>query len=316
MAADGDADAYIQGCVQLANTPSGITAGQADDVLGPQVPGWQMRGDSSIELSWWDLFVLWHYVSMELPTQGQGSNRAHGGPVFLPWHRMFLLRLEQTLQTVLGMPDFGLPYWDWAADRELDSSLWSPDRLGANGGEVTEGAVGQLRVRLNVGATPSTGRFLAVGQPRPINREAGVDIAELPTKADVAACLQQGSYDEPTWDTGTADGLRNRLEGWTPNPPGLHNRVHVWVGGDMSPGTSPNDPVFYLNHCNADRIWEAWMVRTPAGRTYAPNGTAGANVPGHNLNDRMVALLDEALTPAQVLDPAAWYDYDDLQVEQ
>ena len=28
----------------------------------------------------------------------------------------------------------------------------------------------------------------------------------------------------------------------------------------MAPATSPNDPVFYLNHCNVDRIWEAWLV--------------------------------------------------------
>ena len=23
----------------------------------------------------------------------------------------------------------------------------------------------------------------------------------------------------------------------------------------------PNDPVFYLNHCNVDRIWEGWMQK-------------------------------------------------------
>ena len=35
--------------------------------------------------------------------------------------------------------------------------------------------------------------------------------------------------------------------------PRLRNLVHVWVGRDMSPGSSPNDPVFFLNHCNVDR---------------------------------------------------------------
>ena len=28
-------------------------------------------------------------------------------------------------------------------------------------------------------------------------------------------------------------------------------------------------PVFYLNHCNVDRIWEAWLVNE--GRTYVPS---------------------------------------------
>lgn len=319
LAAGGDGEAFVQGCVQLADTATGITARQVNDALGPQVPNWRMRGDGAIELSWWDLFVLWHYVAMELPTQGRGSNRAHGGPVFLPWHRLFLLRLEQALQDVLGSPDFGLPYWDWARDRQLDSPLWDSNRLGANRGEVTEGALGQLRIRLTGRSSAGTGGFLEVHEPRPITRQAGLDprFPELPTKAAVAACLEAGTYDEPSWDIDTTGGLRNRLEGWTPDPPGLHNLVHVWVGGDMGPGTSPNDPVFYLNHCNVDRIWEAWMVRSGAGRTYAPDGSDGsASSPGHNLNDPMVALLDEALTPAQILDPAQWYDYDDLQVEQ
>jgi tyrosinase len=83
----------------------------------------------------------------------------------------------------------------------------------------------------------------------------------------------------------------------------------------MGPGTSPNDPVFYLNHCNVDRIWEAWMART-AGRIYAPDGsTADSNSPGNNLNDPMVALIGDSLTPADVLDLGALYDYDNLDVE-
>ena len=49
----------------------------------------------------------------------------------------------------------------------------------------------------------------------------------------------------------------------------MHNLVHRWVGGSMGPGTSPNDPVFFLHHCNVDRIWvslahwECWKhIRT------------------------------------------------------
>jgi hypothetical protein len=60
---------------------------------------------------------------------------------------------------------------------------------------------------------------------------------------------------------------------------------------------------------------EAWMVRV-VGRTYAADGTSpSSNSPGHNFNDPMVALIDGTLTPAEVLDPGARYDYDSLQVE-
>jgi tyrosinase len=68
--------------------------------------------------------------------------------------------------------------------------------------------------------------------------------------------------------------------------------VHVWVGGDMGPGTSPNDPVFYLNHCNADRIWEEWMAHR--GRLYEPDDTADASLFRQRLNDPLLSMLTQA----------------------
>jgi tyrosinase len=64
-------------------------------------------------------------------------------------------------------------------------------------------------------------------------------------------------YDAFPWDP-NSEGFRNEFEGWF-NGPGMHNRVHVWIGGDMGPASSPNDPVFYLNHCKVDRIWAGWQ---------------------------------------------------------
>jgi tyrosinase len=52
------------------------------------------------------------------------------------------------------------------------------------------------------------------------------------------------------------------------------------------------------------------MVRE--GPTYRPtDGDPGAPQ-GHRLNDQMVALLGDPLTPAEVLDPSDWYVYDQL----
>ena len=90
LASDDDREAYLRGCMLLANTPSGSTALDVHRILQPQVPGWAMRGDGSVELSMWDLFTLWHYVAMGLPTAGVNTNRAHGGPVGLPWARVVL----------------------------------------------------------------------------------------------------------------------------------------------------------------------------------------------------------------------------------
>ena len=89
----------------------------------------------------------------------------------------------------------------------------------------------------------------------------------------------------------------------------MHNRVHVWVGGDMLPGTSPNDPVFFLNHCNIDRIWESWMTKN--GRIYRPTMTASADLLGQRIDDP-ISSPDSTTTPRAVLDVSSVYSYDVL----
>lgn len=41
-------------------------------------------------------------------------------------------------------------------------------------------------------------------------------------------------------------------------------KVHVWVGGEMgAPSSAANDPVFWLHHCNVDRLWDVWQQANP-----------------------------------------------------
>ncbi|WP_159834196.1 tyrosinase family protein [Burkholderia sp. 8Y] len=41
-----------------------------------------------------------------------------------------------------------------------------------------------------------------------------------------------------------------------------HNPVHDIIGGYMADiASAPNDPIFYLHHCNIDRLWNAWSRR-------------------------------------------------------
>ena len=42
---------------------------------------------------------------------------------------------------------------------------------------------------------------------------------------------------------------------------GLHGNVHVKVGGPLNMGSvewAANDPVFWMHHCNIDRLWASW----------------------------------------------------------
>lgn len=310
-------DRYLEACVALDEADSGVSVDRARRVLARVVPSLRLQGTGN--LSYWDLFVLWHVAAMELPLGGGGRNAAHSGPIFLPWHRHFMILLEQWMQIVLDDPDFGLPYWDWAADGDLPAanqagtSLWGSRGIGDTNGAVVSGLCGRMRVRLI--QNPIDRSISVVNRPlrRAVGEEFRPEFRTLPNRASVRVALNQASYDAFPWDA-DSPGHRSILEGWEPAAPNrlvdLHNLVHVWIGGDMGPGTSPNDPVFFLNHCNVDRIWEAWMVQN--GRNYSPGPNQGPQ--GHSLNSAMFTLLGESRTPADVLDPAQWYSYDSLVV--
>ena len=265
----------------------------------------------------YDTFIERHHHSMMTATPWGTEtpnpnirNVAHRGPAFLPWHRYFCRELELLLQT--KKPNLTLPYWDWSADA-ADSSgapLWNtnPAQRIYVGGDGT-----------GVGGTVTTGPFagwtalvegaggMFVPRPGGILRELGDDTfgaPDFPTQAQVDDVVNNmTNYDSSPWRTSSTNSFRNRLEGWVSTLPGesgvhLHNRVHVWVGGDMGPGTSPNDPVFFLHHCNVDRLWALWQHAHPAS-SYLP---ASGGPAGHNLDDLMQHLTTAGATPAASLD--------------
>jgi tyrosinase len=45
---------------------------------------------------------------------------------------------------------------------------------------------------------------------------------------------------------------------------GIHNSVHVWIGGTM--GQIPwaaYDPIFWAHHVMIDRLWRLWQLHHP-----------------------------------------------------
>jgi tyrosinase len=301
--------------------------GYAEGILALKAEGTGVMSNSvgiqgaAIELSTYDLFVLWHTWAMSVftpPSEGD-RNAAHRGPVFLPWHRFMMILLEGQLQRVLGNPDFGLPYWSWTGDDE-NSLLWADDCIGGDGDPgqrfaVTTGpfsASSQFRVNI---ATNSNGDLMTVR--RPLRRRFDVPLG-LPTQDELEAALANGDYDVAPWKaSGDTVSFRNLVEGWIPaeTQPHLHNRVHVWVGGDMLPASSPNDPVFYLNHCNVDRIWSAWLENADEPR-YAPDQSASEDLFRHRIDDPLYSIFtaddDNRWTPRRMLDVGEIYSYDSL----
>ena len=215
----------------------------------------------------YDQFVLRHANAV--------MDAIHRAPAFLPWHRRFIFDLEVELQRVSGNPDLGIPYWNWATGG-ANASMWNDDLLGGDGdagGVVRTGPfrAGEWTV-INSSGVPAGPLMRSFGQS---------GMPTLPTQAEVDQVLAVTPYDVAPWNTGSHPSFRNQLEGWM--GPNLHNRGHVWVGGSMLPMTSPNDPVFFMNHCMVDKVWHDWQVRFP-NQGYLPE-TGGAF--GQNLNDPM-----------------------------
>jgi tyrosinase len=210
---------------------------------------------------------------------------------FFPWHREFLLRLERDLQAI--DPTVTLPYWDWTIDRLPSASLWADDFMGGNGvppgGAVQSGpfAFRNGRWTLNVRDNPR--------DPIKLERALGSG-GPLPTGNAVRDFLTRVPYAV----------FRPALENQ------VHDIVHVWIGGSAAMASSPNDPAFFLLHCNVDRLWAQWQALHPGEAAYQSDG------PGRGVNDPMLPWNNEVNppTPARVLDHTALgYTYDtDVEV--
>jgi tyrosinase len=257
------------------------------------------------DLSMYDVFVFWHHQSMMMmtPPSQTDRNAAHSGPAFLPWHRYFLLTFEGLLQTAVSDTNFRLPYWDWSADAELPNPSTSPIWDNANLGQFVGPS---WTVRLAMNAT--TGNLQNVN--RQLERDLGAAGA-LPMRDQVRAVVRdQTVYDMSPFNSSSPAGLRNPIEGWI-GPARIHNSVHVWVGGDMQLSSSPNDPTFFLHHCNVDRIWAAWQENNP-NAAYVPDMSAPDSLQFHRIDDSLYSIFEETVTPRNMLDYKTRYEYDTL----
>lgn len=218
-----------------------------------------------------------------------------------------------------------LPYWDWVHYRTRKhfiwwwGQIWGDDFMGGNCDSRKHQAVtnGAFRAPLpnsdgswKLFYTPNKGGALQLDMDPPgpdfLQRNLGADIpsGELPTQKEWDAAKVITVYDSKPWDETVGantsqpgfigvDSFRNVFEGFVRfdparDEPELHNKVHMWVGGSMEPISSPNDPIFFLHHCNVDRLWAYWQLRNPQV-PYLPDGSTPdlTGPEGHNLNDAM-----------------------------
>ncbi len=210
------------------------------------------------------------------------ADGGHGGPAFLPWHRQYLLMLEDQLRTVDS--ELTLPYWEWTDRRATADVLFQDDFMGpAGGGPDGRVASGPFtaeagwplidEIHRSRSGTPSRGSRLL--------RNAAFDLDRLPSPSDLDGILSLGSYEASF----PGRGFRRELE------VGPHNGLHVMVGGTMAGMSSPNDPVFFLHHAMVDRLWAQWQADGRAGPDFYPLAAqpdfSGLRRVGHGLQEPM-----------------------------
>jgi tyrosinase len=202
----------------------------------------------------------------------------HGSWFFLPWHRMYLHHFEKIVMdqvAALGGPkDWALPYWDWTAsdgDQRIPTQcrppnfpdgtknfLSIPQRNSLPGVPPRPPQIANNGDRLG-GADSMDKGFLCL-IPSDFTHHAGFGGgASLPQHGG------EGPPDAKIPSDLAGDGV---LEG---KP---HGSMHVATGGIARDGTAwmslftqaALDPIFWMHHCNVDRLWEIWIQRKSANR--------------------------------------------------
>jgi len=141
---------------------------------------------------------------------------------FLPWHRLFVWYFEEIIRKAIpGNDDFTLPYWDYTAANAFN---------------------GVIPPEFTMPASPLyvENRNPGVNAGQPIQGQ-GADPLNL---NDLKVAPYSGSV-------GFCSTLDNDL----------HGAVHVLVGDGQNMGAVPyaaRDPIFWLHHCNIDRLWASW----------------------------------------------------------
>jgi len=192
------------------------------------------------------------------------------GTYFLPWHRWFVYYFEQIIRGVLQDPSFTLPYWDYL-----------------------QGSVAALSIPPEFTNTASS---LYKPNRNPwVNQGQRIDL-QNPGALSLDA-FKFAYYISPDGRTGFCPSLNN-------NP---HGMVHDLTGNGTNMGyvpTAAGDPVFWLHHCNIDRLWASWNNRGNPNPTWDARLFPFANAQGK----RVDVLLNNASSIAKL-----GYQYDTYQ---
>jgi tyrosinase len=162
----------------------------------------------------------------------------HSSWEFWPWHRAYLFYFEEICRELSGDETFALPYWDWSSEPKIPDLCW-----------------GNALDNLPRPQQAGSGRGAKKNQAFTAD-----EIKEFVGKAVIDKLLNSPDFD-------SVGGTQTKSGGIEGTP---HNYVHCWVDGDMCSGGSAWDPIFWLHHCNVDRLWSEWSRKHGANTPNNP----------------------------------------------
>jgi tyrosinase len=151
--------------------------------------------------------------------------------LFLPWHRAYLYRFEQSLQD--QDPQVNVPWWDFFS--EISRSEGIPKAF--------------------------SDPFVEDSEPNPLySFHMYVPTANPPLDSDTVRS-PASPLDLPTREDRDRLFTLTDFGDFNDEMEDIHDRIHAWAGGSMAQvALAAFDPLFYSHHAMIDRIWWLWQL--------------------------------------------------------
>lgn len=286
-----------------------------------------MLAPESLDVSWFGVAGIHGapHIPWQQPASGTYNTWAgycpHGGPVFVPWHRPYTLLVEQLLQSRAvaiaarftgtraaayrtAADQLRLPYWDWS-DPVTRSFLPNPT----------------MQSSVTVTVPSSDGTPVSSTVPNPLFQYTFRDRNTLqryfsgnfanwmfttrnPTSTGVAQNANANTAMANGFTTRRAATFQafqvNNFNQFAQRLESTHNGVHTAVGGPNPLGhmsttnAAAFDPLFWLHHCNVDRLAAMYQAIYPLNKLEPSNAietyariVPGIDGPQDNLNTNL-----------------------------
>ena len=224
----------------------------------------------------------------------------HNSWFFLPWHRMYLTYFEQIVGAAVaelgGPKDWALPYWNYS-DPSNPNARKLPPAFRAS--KLPDGTPNPLRV---------AERNRGCNEGHNVADESEVNIRPCLIDPTYAAAPAGGNpgFGGPKTAFSHSGQVTGKLEAVP------HGSVHVAVGGWMGAfETAGLDPIFWLHHCNIDRLWTVWLRRDSSHTDpHDPKWLKSLSFHFHDASGKALSMTSNEVVDTSK--PPMSYEYEDV----